>query len=222
VLQGAADVMENAGCVIVGGHSIDDPEPKFGLAITGTVNPGRLITNAAAEPGDLLVLTKALGTGIVSTAIKRGAADPILEATATASMTTLNAAARDAMVGAGVVAATDVTGFGLLGHLREMLEASGTGAEIRVDAVPVFDGVRELIAAGFVPGGTTRNLAYAAGFTDFGGSAEVDRVVLADAQTSGGLLVAAPAAAAGAIIDELGPPAAIIGEVDGDPGIRVR
>jgi selenide,water dikinase len=222
VLAGAAEVIAEAGCVVIGGHSIDDPEPKVGFAVTGTVHPSAVITNAAARDGDLLVLTKPLGTGVVGTAIKRGAADIELQRSAVATMVTLNRAARDAMVDAGASAATDVTGFGLLGHLGEMVVASGVGALVDLGAVPILDGVRDLVVRGFVPGGSKRNLSHAAAFTDFGASTDVDRAVLADAQTSGGLLIAAPPDAAARIVAELGGPSAVIGRIEADPGIRVR
>ena len=221
VLRGAADVLIEASCVLLGGHSLDDPEPKFGLAVTGTVHPDRVVTNAGARPGDAIVLTKAIGTGVISTATKRDQAPPDLTAAAIDSMTMLNAAAGEVMVRLGISAATDVTGFGLLGHLHEMAAASSVGATIDAGAVPLFDGVTDLVAAGLIPGGTKRNLNFASGFTDFGAAGEVMRILLADAQTSGGLLIACPLDTAAAIVEELGAPAAIIGTVDSTPGIRV-
>ena len=221
VLRGAATVLSEAGCVLLGGHSLDDPEPKFGLAVTGTIDPGQVVTNAGAEPGDAIVLTKAIGTGLIATATKRDQVSPELEAASIASMVALNAAASATMLRVGVNAATDVTGFGLLGHLHEMTAASGVGAVIEASAVPLFDGVLDLAAAGVVPGGTKRNLNNALAFTDFGEASEEVRTVLADAQTSGGLLISASADAAAAIVDELGPPAAVIGTIERDPGIRV-
>lgn len=221
VLAGSASVLAAAGCTLLGGHSIDDPEPKFGLAVTGTVHPDHIVTNNGAMTGDVLVLTKPLGTGIVSTALKRGGVDAGLVALATRWMATLNKAAGDAMIEAGVSAATDVTGFGLLGHLGEMVQASAVGAEIGFEAVPLLPGVAELVAQGFVPGGTKRNLAHVSGFTEFVDIDEVGRTLLADAQTSGGLLIAAPAAAAAAIVGRLGDPAAIIGRIRSGTGITV-
>ena len=189
VIRGGADVMAQAGCVIVGGHSIDDREPKYGFAVTGTVHPDKIVTNGGARPGDRLILTKPIGTGIVATAIKAGTCPDELRATATESMAALNEGAALAMVEVGVHAATDVTGFGLAGHLREMLEASGVSAIIEADAVPVLEGARELLAAGSFPGGSARNLAsvdpHVSGETDH----EIRRLI-ADAQTSGGLLIA--------------------------------
>lgn len=189
VMKGGADTMAQAECVIVGGHSIDSPEPTYGFAVTGTAHPGRIITNAGAQPGDLIVLTKPLGVGIATTAIKRGRAGRALLEAATKSMTTLNDRASRAMLAAGVVTATDVTGFGLLGHLREVLVASGVGAQIDIESIPVLDGVLALAESGVFSGGSARNLASAADFTIFGQTPEPWRMVLADAQTSGGLLI---------------------------------
>src|SRR6185503_670578 len=169
VLDGGAAVARAAGCLIAGGHSIDDAEPKYGLAVVGVVDPDAVLTNAGAQPGDALVLTKPIGLGVLSTAMKRDAATPAHVATAVDVMTTLNAGARDAAVEVGVHAATDVTGFGLLGHLREMCVASGVSAQIDIAAVPVIDGVRDLLDAGMVAGGTQRNHAFVAPDVDFGG-----------------------------------------------------
>ena len=188
VIRGGADVMRAAGCTIVGGHSVDDAEPKYGFAVTGVVDPDRLTTNAAARPGDTLILTKPLGTGIVTTAIKRGACPDDLIRVVVDQMVDLNDRAAHAVAAAGARAATDVTGFGLLGHLREMLAASGVSAELSVGAVPVIEGVAGLLAAGFFPGGSGRNVEAVEDFVD----ADVDFRILADAQTSGGLLVATP------------------------------
>lgn len=193
VQQGAADKVREAGAVVGGGHSIDDPEPKFGLAVLGTVDPDAVSTNAGARPDDLLVLTKPLGTGIVTTAGKFDAASPNALQAAIDSMTTLNAAAARAASDHGAHAVTDVTGYGLLGHLREMLTASGVSAEVYADEVPTLPEVWSLIAADEVPGGTERNLASLEG--DVRWHPAVDRPVrllLADAQTSGGLLIAIP------------------------------
>ncbi|MEX2031765.1 MAG: selenide, water dikinase SelD, partial [Dehalococcoidia bacterium] len=195
VLDGGGDVVRAAGAVIGGGHSIDDAEPKYGLAVIGTVDPSRVLTNAAARAGDALVLTKPIGLGVISTAIKQDRAPETLVAEAVRVMTTLNADARDAAVelGDAVHAATDVTGFGLLGHLREMLVASGIGAELDAGAVPVIDGVRELLAQGMVAGGTQRNHAFVSEHVDWGGLSTDEQLLLADAQTSGGLLLAVQA-----------------------------
>ena len=163
VLDGGNDVVRAAGAIVGGGHSIDDTEPKFGLAVVGTVDPARVLTNRDARAGDALVLTKPLGLGVISTALKRGVAPPWLVEEAIRVMTTLNAGARDAALAVdadAVHAATDVTGFGLLGHLREMLVASGLAADVDARAVPVIDGVRALLADGLVAGGTQRNHAF--------------------------------------------------------------
>lgn len=194
VLAGAAEVLAAAGVTIVGGHTIDDPEPKFGLAVTGLVHPDRILRNRGARAGDLLLLTKAIGTGVISTAIKRGLAGPAERAAAVASMVALNDRAGRAAVAAGASAATDVTGFGLLGHLGEMLD--GVGVRLDAAAVPILPGALRFAAEGVVPGGTRRNLEYVSGFTEFGDVDEAGRILLADAQTSGGLLIAVTEAAA--------------------------
>jgi selenide,water dikinase len=222
VLAGAAEVVARAGAAIVGGHSIDDPEPKFGLVAVGEVHPDRITTNAGARPGDRLVLTKPVGTGVIATAIKNGAADAATTAAAIASMTTLNAGAAEAAAGAGVRGATDVTGFGLLGHLRAMLLASGCAAEVRAGAVPLLPDARALAAAGQVPGGTRRNLAAVEPTTTFAPALDAtDRFLLADAQTSGGLLLAVREDALAALLDGLAargtPAAAVIGTVVAGP-----
>jgi selenide,water dikinase len=188
VLTAAAEVMAIAGVTIVGGHSIDDAEPKVGFAVTGTVHPDRVLRNSGGRPGDVLVLTKPIGTGVVATAIKRGKATAEARDTAVAAMVSLNDRAGRAAVAAEASAATDVTGFGLLGHLGEML--GSVGAELDAASVPLLPGAAELAAAGMISGGTRRNLEHATGFTDFGDTDEVMRLLLADAQTSGGLLIA--------------------------------
>ncbi len=192
ILAGAAEVARQAGIEIVGGHSVEDTEPKFGLAVTGTVRPDRVLTNAGARPGDELFLTKPIGTGILATAAKRDLAPPAALAVGIATMRQLNRAAAEAMGGAeGIHAATDVSGFGLLGHLRELAAASSVDLALDVDRVPVLEGVRELAAAGLVPGGSLENLAHVSSHVTWAdGQSEVDKRILADAQTSGGLLVA--------------------------------
>jgi len=191
VLAGAAEVAREAGCPLVGGHSIDDAEPKFGLAVTGEAHPDHLLTNAAGQPGDLLVLTKPLGTGILTTALKRDHLTAGELAEAVRSMRTLNAGAARAARAAGVRAATDVTGFGLLGHLGNILRASRLAAELWTANLPVLEHARQLAAEGVVPGGTRRNLDAAAASTTFNADvSDADRTLLADAQTSGGLLLA--------------------------------
>ncbi len=203
VLEGGAAILEEAGCTLVGGHSIDDTEPKYGLAVTGVVHPNEIVSNATARPGDALVLTKPIGTGLIATAIKRGVAEEIETATAIELMARLNAGAARAMRRVGVEAATDITGFGLLGHLGEMIKASEVSAEIEMGAVPLLPGARRLARANVVPGGTQRNLTSAERFTRFGDALPEDRTLLADAQTSGGLLMAVAAPLAQALLQAL-------------------
>ncbi|MGH9049011.1 MAG: selenide, water dikinase SelD [Acidimicrobiia bacterium] len=205
VLDGGADVVRVAGALVVGGHSIDDAEPKFGLAVVGTVDPERVLTNRGARAGDVLVLTKPVGLGVISTAVKRDAAPRALVDEAVRVMTTLNDGARDAALelGAAVHAATDVTGFGFLGHLREMLLASGLAAAIDAANVPVIDGVRDLLAVDTVAGGTRRNHTFVSDSVDWGALPEPEQLLLADAQTSGGLLIAVASERAGALVDAL-------------------
>lgn len=222
IVAGGAAKLAEAGVPVVGGHSIDDAEPKFGYAVTGQAHPDRVVTHAGARAGDLLYLTKPLNSGLVATAIKRGLCPPDLEERAIAAMTHLNRQASDAMLAAGASAATDVTGFGLLGHLRNLR----VGAVVRLSQVPVMEGVRELAAADLFPGGTRRNHASLRDEVDWGDTAEMDQLLLCDAQTSGGLLVAiAPdrAAAFESAMAGAPYPAVCIGEVsDGDGPVRVR
>jgi selenide, water dikinase len=223
VLAGGAEAGAQCGFAVVGGHSVDDPEPKYGLAVVGEVHPDRILTNAGLRDGDVLVLTKALGTGIVTSAIKQGIAPPEVAEAAITSMTTDNAAAAAAALAAGATGATDVTGFGLLGHLRKMTEASGVDVTLEVDAVPLLPGVRELATAGVLPGGTRRNRDWVADRVDPGGRDELDVLLLADAQTSGGLLFGAAPDRAAAAVAALGAPAAVIGQVrSGGGSIRLR
>ena len=202
ILRGGGAVAEDAGVAILGGHSIEDAEPKFGMAVTGIVHPDEVLTNAGGEAGDVLVLTKPLGAGAVSTALKRGIPDAPLEE-AVRVMTTLNRDASLAARGAGAHALTDVTGFGLLGHLHELARASGLSAEIDAGAVPAIDGVIELLADAderAIAGGTRRNRAHAEEFASFdAGVSEARRWLVCDAMTSGGLLAAVPVATASAI-----------------------
>jgi selenide, water dikinase len=223
VLRGGAQVAAEAGCAIAGGHTIDDPVPKYGLAVVGLADPARLMTIDRAAPGDQLILTKPLGTGVIATALKRGTPPPHVVQSAVASMTALNAQASQAALAAGVKAATDVTGFGLLGHLHRMLAASHAAARIDAAAVPLLPGASDLAAVGFISGGTRANTARISPFAHLDAAipAEV-AVLLYDAQTSGGLLLAAPAPAAPAVLDDLWArdlPAVLIGEVTpGEPG----
>jgi selenide,water dikinase len=221
ILRGGQEVATAAGCAIVGGHSIDDAEPKYGLAVTGTVHPDEILSNAGGRAGDALVLTKPLGAGAISTAAKRGIAKGDLVARGVEVMTTLNRDAAAAARAAGAHAMTDVTGFGLLGHLHELARASGVAAEVDARAVPAIDGVTKLLAVGerAIAGGTKRNRAYAETFTTWERSvAPPQRWLLADAMTSGGLLVALPPDRAGEV------PGAVVGRlVDGQAGtITVR
>ena len=224
VLRGGVDVARAAGAFVLGGHSVDDPEPKYGMAAIGEVHPDRIVTNAGARPGDALVLTKPLGTGVLTTALKRDLLTESDVAAAVTTMTTLNAGAARAMLGVGVHAATDVTGFGLLGHLRTLLEASGAAAEVRAAAVPLLPHAREAAERGAIPGGTERNAASVADAVSFAaGVNQMTRLLLADAQTSGGLLVAVAAERADALVAalrrEATPAAAVIGRVvTGTPG----
>lgn len=191
ILRGGAEKAKEAGIEIVGGHSIHDDEPKYGLCVTGFVHPDRVWTNVGARPGDKLVLTKPLGTGIITTALRAGTASEEVIRGAVEAMATLNRSAAEAADQIDVHACTDVTGFGFLGHLREMLGHGGVGARVYLSAVPVLEGTRDLAAQGIVPGGTRRNkesldpdVVYEASLP------EVDRLILCDAQTSGGLLLA--------------------------------
>ena len=216
VIDGGLAVLGDAGVTLLGGHSIDDPEPKYGFAITGTIHPDRMITNAAAQPGDSLVLTKPLGTGVITTALKAGQAPEDVLAAATEWMTRLNAAAAAAAIDAGVTAGTDVTGFGLLGHLRELADASGVTARIDVTTVPFIDGVRALAEAGHFPGGSRRNLRSLRDAVDTGEVDESTIRLLADAQTNGGLLLAVAPGKLDALLAALtagGEGAHVIGEM---------
>jgi selenide,water dikinase len=222
IIRGGSDIARKAGVPIMGGHSVDDPEPKYGLVAVGEVLVENLVTNASAEAGELLVLTKALGTGVVATAIKAEAAFTAAIEAAVKSMTALNREAAEAMKSVGVRTATDVTGYGLLGHLSNLLLQSGVAAEIVADDVPVLPGVTELIATGHISGGTRRNLEDLEDRIEFGDQDENTRLILADAQTSGGLLIAIPEERAEELMELLqdaAPVAAIIGRVtDGVPG----
>ena len=224
IVRGGGEVAREAGVAVIGGHSIDDPEPKFGMCVVGEVAPDRIVRNSTARAGDALVLTKPIGTGIVSTAIKREAAPPEVVEAAVRSMTTLNRGASEAMLQVQAHAATDVTGYGLLGHLHEMARASRLEAHVTASAVPLLPGVRELAAAGHIPGGTRRNLADLEQALVWEEDVDdVQRVLLGDAQTSGGLLIAVTPSR----VDELlallraagTPAAAVVGKlVEGVPG----
>ncbi len=217
ILRGMSNVCREAGCAIVGGHTIVDPEPKAGLSVTGTVAADRAWTHTKAQAGQALVLTKAIGTGVIVQASKNDQAPADVAAGAVLQMRRLNAEARDLGAAADATSATDVTGFGLLGHLRHMMAASGVRAILRSASVPLLPGARELCEAGFVPGGTKKNLRYVEPGTAVAEHVpDVVRLLLADAQTSGGLLLAVPAGAADQLVKRLvdgGALAARIGEV---------
>ncbi len=192
ILKGAQDKATEAGIAILGGHTIEDPEPKYGMVVTGSIHPNHIIKNEGAQPGDVLILTKPLGTGILSTAIKRGMVDEDLQKEVSNLMATLNKMAAEIMLKYDVHACTDVTGFGLLGHLKEMSAASHCDVEIDFEKVPYLREVKNLATAGIIPGGTYNNLEFVKAFVDFGNYPRTDQLLLCDAQTSGGLLVALP------------------------------
>ena len=221
ILRGGSETARSAGIAIVGGHSIDDPEPKYGLCAIGTVHPDRIVRNSTARPGDVLVLTKPIGTGVITTALKKEQASAAAVAAAVRSMAMLNREAAAAMLRAGVHAATDVSGYGLIGHLCEMTLHSGVGAKLRAGDVPLLPGALELASAGHVPGGTRRNLDDAAARVSWDPNLDAAmRLLLADAQTSGGLLIALPAAGVEKLRAELAAheiPTAIVGNITDGP-----
>ncbi|MBN2494856.1 MAG: selenide, water dikinase SelD [Deltaproteobacteria bacterium] len=226
VLRGGLDVIHRAGAVLVGGHSIDDPELKYGLSVSGVVHPERVLDMRGALPGDALVLTKPLGTGIGGTAVKAGLAGEGLLAEMSASMIALNREAAEALEGLGVHACTDVTGFGLLGHACELVERSEVGMAIRAERVPIFGGLEALAAKGLLPGGLHRNRAFRAGMVDMDPAVpEPVQAILYDPQTSGGLLAALAPGEAEQLLERLHSrgiaAAAIIGEVVDSPAGRV-
>ena len=224
ILRGGSDKTREAGVLIAGGHSIDDPEPKYGLAVTGLVHPDRVVRNVGARPGDQLVLTKPLGIGIITTGIKQEKTSAAGANEAIRIMERLNRDAADAMVEIGVHAATDVTGFGLLGHLYEMTSGSRVRARLRYAGIPIIDEARSLVRRGAVAGGTARNYEYLTSRVDFDGLDEPDRIILCDAQTSGGLLIAVSPARVDALESALtrrGVIAARIGEISGDGDGRI-
>ena len=190
ILQGGADKAQEAGISIVGGHSVDDKEPKYGMVVTGEVDEQNLVKNDGAKPGDILVLTKPIGTGIIATAIKKGMASEDIIQTAVDTMSTLNDVASKLMIELKIKAATDITGFGLLGHLSEICKASKVTAEIDYNLLPLLPGTLELANDGIIPGGTKRNLSYAESFTQFQEDrTDIEKLITSDAQTSGGLLI---------------------------------
>ena len=190
VLKGGASKAQEAGVLIVGGHTVDDKEPKYGLAVTGVIKPGLQVTAAGAKTGDALVLTKPIGTGIITTAGKEGRVRPEVLDNAVRAMSVLNRTAAEAMMRVGVNACVDVTGFGLLGHLRVMLDGSDVAARLELGKVPVLEGARELLEKGIAPGGTHRNLDSVAEVVRWHPDLDEEtRLLLCDAQTSGGLLI---------------------------------
>ena len=226
ILRGGNEIAREAGAPILGGHSIDDAEPKYGLSVVGEVAPLKIVRNVGARPGDMLVLTKPIGTGVIATALKNDAAPQAAIAAAVNSMTTLNRSASEAMLEIGVHAATDVTGFGLIGHMNEILRGSGVGARVRASKVPLLEGAPDLAQAGQLPGGTRRNFADAAAFTKWADNIpEWLRLLLCDAQTSGGLLIAVAPDRAVALANALQRrrtlAADIVGEVVSGSGIEI-
>ena len=226
IFAGGASKANEAGIAVIGGHTVKDPEPKYGLSVVGLVHPDKVIRNSTARPGDALVLTKPIGTGIITTARRRDAIGDADLAEAIASMTALNRAASEAMLAVGIDSATDITGFGLIGHLREMIEGSGVGATIDADAVPLLERAVELAALGHAPGGSKANheRALALG-TTFGSVSHPLQLVLCDAQTSGGLLIAVPSERVRALLEKLVQSgvnrAAVIGRITDEQGLKV-
>jgi selenide, water dikinase len=212
ILRGGQDKVHEAGAVVAGGHSIIDDEVKFGLAVTGRVDPRRLLTNAGARVGDRLLLTKPIGTGILATAVKQGSLTPELERSLIESMCALNAQASRAAVALELRCATDITGFGLLGHASHIARASAVTIRIDADRVPLLDGTRDAIAAGVRTGGAERNAAYLEPLVEWNGASNVIRALMIDPQTSGGLLVAVPPEHVAEYLARV-PGAAEIGEV---------
>ncbi len=222
ILRGGSDKIIEAGAVLIGGHSVEDAEPKYGLSVTGLVNPRRMITSGGARSGDLLFLTKPLGSGIITTAIKGEQLSESEAEETLRGMAALNDAAAAAMVEAGASAATDITGFGLLGHLNEMLIASGAGASIKRKAVPLYSRAEEMAAGGFIPGGAYRNISHFGEAVDWVGPEQEKEdwlTILFDPQTSGGLLIAVPPQHAEALLAGLKNRKLrgfYIGEINGD------
>jgi len=228
ILRGGATKIAEAKCVLIGGHTIRSPEPIYGLAVTGLVSPRNMLTNASARPGDALVLTKPIGTGVITTGIKRGLTKRPLERKAITVMTHLNTVGAELAEAGLVKGAVDVTGFGLLGHLGAMCRASGVSAEIAAETVPVISAeIFQLLGAGCIPGGSRDNLAFANNFTEWDGATPGQKALLADAQTSGGLLLSVPRRNLDAVLKFLKkwhtPSAAVIGQVvrSSKPKIRV-
>ncbi len=214
VMLGGGDIAEAGGFLVVGGHTIDDPEPKYGMCVVGEVHPDKMMTNAGLKPGQTLIITKPLGVGVVTTAIKNDVAPPEVAAAAIESMSKLNDKAAAIAVAAGATGCTDVTGFGLLGHLGRMAVESGVDATLMVDAMPFLPGSKELAADGMIPGGTRRNLSWIEDRVVRGSHDETTVLLFADAQTSGGLIFGVDPAEADGVLRELvatGHDAAIVG-----------
>jgi selenide,water dikinase len=227
ILAGGLAKMMEAGCAVIGGHSVRDPEIKFGYSVTGMIDPGRVWANSTARVGDKLILTKALGTGVISTAIKRGEARQSWIDAAVKSMTTLNARAAEIAAGFNVHAATDITGFGLIGHLREVAKGSGLSVHINAAKVPLLEGALDCVRAGYVPGGLNANRDFAECLVGYEAEIPADiKTLFFDPQTAGGLLLSVANEAAQALVPALqkaGVPAVEIGEVvaQAKPLIRV-
>ncbi len=230
ILEGAAGKAAEGGFPIIGGHCVRDDEPKYGLAVTGTVHPDRIITKGGAKPGDQLVLTKPIGTGIITTAIKKGIAENRSIAAAVDAMKDLNDDAAEVAQSAEVESGTDVTGFGLLGHLQQIMEESRTAARIRYDDVPLLPSVESLAEEGSIPGGSRSNLDQISEHVDSENQVtEQELHILADAQTSGGLLLCVPESEVEGVLDALAPGPSyypdggtVIGEVESGPAGTVK
>ena len=226
LLAGGQDIATAGGFVIVGGHTIDDPEPKYGMSVTGEVHPDRILTNAGLRPGQDIILTKALGVGVLTTAIKSGTATEAQAAGAVASMIRLNDVGCRVALSAGATGCTDVTGFGLLGHLGRMSLESHVSTTIEFDAVPFLSGAVDHAEAGVMPGGSRRNLEWGMDFLDAGSHGEIHQLLIADAQTSGGLVFGVDPGETAAVLAELaatGHQAAHIGSTAaGTPGLILR
>ena len=204
IIRGATDKVSEAGIHIIGGHTIEDTEPKFGLVVTGIIDPDKIITNSGAKPGDVIILTKPIGTGILSTGIKRGLVNPSIEGRMIRIMSDLNKIAAEIMTKYPVNACTDVTGFGLLGHLKEMVNGSQIAAELFLHKIPIIEGVMELVTGNVIPGGTKSNLEFIQDITEWDPSiSDTEKFILADAQTSGGLLISVPAEVSEPLLNEL-------------------
>lgn len=226
VLAGGQDIATDGGFVVVGGHTIDDPEPKYGMSVTGEVHPDRILTNAGLKPGQDIILSKPLGIGVITTAIKFGRTTDDVADAAVASMIRLNDVASKLAVEAGATGCTDVTGFGLLGHLGRMAKESAVTVNVSFDAIPFLDGAKALAADGVMPGGSQRNLAWGSELLDAGTHDEVNQLLVADAQTSGGLVFGVDPGESDAVLEALaasGHTAAVIGQTrDGDGGFKLR